>query len=200
MNSGGYEPGSSPVHRARAGLKLLVLLLITATVFAVRSPFCLGGIGLAVLGGYALARVPVRRSWRALRAIGTVALVLFAFQSWLQGWLTALVVCLRLVATLAAANLFTITTRVEDLVAAIERAARPLCRFGVRPERLGLLAGLTVRAVTALSAIAEEVREAAKARGAERSVTGFAVPFLVRTLNHSDELGEALAARGEGEV
>jgi biotin transport system permease protein len=30
----------------------------------------------------------------------------------------------------------------------------------------------------------------------ERSVVAFAVPFLVRTLKHADELGEALAARG----
>jgi exodeoxyribonuclease VII large subunit len=64
------------------------------------------------------------------------------------------------------------------------------------PERIGLLVGLTMRAVAALSGIAGEVREAAKARGAERSPTAFAVPFLVRTLRHADELGEALAARG----
>lgn len=199
MNGGGHEPGSSPLHRAGAAPKLLALLAVTAIVFAVRSPVWLGGIGLAVLGAYLVARVSLRRAWRVLRAIGTVALVLFAFQVWLQGWAAALVVCLRVVATLAAANLLTITTRVEDVIAATERAAGGLRRFGVRPERLGLLAGLTLQAIAALSTIAAEAREAAKARAAERSVTGFAVPFLVRTLKHSDELGEALAARGEGE-
>ena len=53
--------------------------------------------------------------------------------------------------------------------------------------------------MAALSTIAADVREAAKARDAQRSVTAFAVPFLVRTLRHADELGEALAARGEGD-
>jgi biotin transport system permease protein len=56
-----------------------------------------------------------------------------------------------------------------------------------------------VQAVTTLSAIAGSVREAARARGAERSPTAFAVPFVVRTLRHADELGEALAARGIGD-
>jgi biotin transport system permease protein len=69
----------------------------------------------------------------------------------------------------------------------------------VRADRLGLLVGLTVQAVTTLSAIAGSVREAARARGAERSPTAFAVPFVVRTLRHADELGEALAARGIGD-
>ncbi len=56
-----------------------------------------------------------------------------------------------------------------------------------------------LQAVAALSTIATQVREAQRARNAERSISAFAVPFLVRTLRHSDELGEALAARGVGD-
>jgi len=60
--------------------------------------------------------------------------------------------------------------------------------------------GLTVQAVGTLAGIAGQVREAARARGAERSLTAFAVPFVVRTLRYADELGEALAARGWGDA
>ncbi|WP_211593300.1 energy-coupling factor transporter transmembrane component T [Microbispora sp. H10836] len=131
--------------------------------------------------------------------LGMLVVFVFATQSWLLGPGAALVVCLRIVAALAAANLLTITTRVDDVVSAIERGLRPLQWFGVRPDRIGLLAGLTLRSVAALSVIASEVGEAAKARGAQRSVTAFVVPFMIRTLRHADELGEALAARGEGD-
>ncbi len=44
--------------------------------------------------------------------------------------------------------------------------------------------------------LAEEVREAQRARGLGASPRAFAVPLVVRTLRHADALGEALAARG----
>lgn len=194
-----YVPGTSRVHRAPAGLKLLVVFVLAAVVFVVRDARWLGGICVVVVVGYAAARIPLRRCLRLARGVLLLVLVVFALQWWLLGAGSALVVCLRILAALAAANLFTFTTRVDDLVAAVERAAAPLKRFGLRPDRLGLLVGLTLQAINALTAVATEVREAAKARGAGGSPTAFAVPFLVRTLRHADELGEALAARGEGD-
>lgn len=199
MTGGWYEPGSSPLHRAPAGGKLLVLLGLAGAAFLLRSPAWLGGICVAVALGYAVARVSPRRCRRLATGIGTLAIVVFAVQGWLLGPAAALVVCLRIVAALAAANLFTVTTRVDDVISAVEGGLRPLARFGVRPDRIGLLAGLTLQAVAALSAIATEVREAALARDAQRSPTALVVPFLIRTLRHADELGEALAARGEGD-
>lgn len=193
---GMYQPGSSPLHRAGAGWKLLVLLALAVAVFVLRSPVWLGGLCGAVLACYALARIPPRRFLRTVRGIGLLVVLVFALQWWLLGLDGAVLVCLRLLAALTAANLYTLTTRIDDVVSAVERGAAPLRRFGARPERLGLLVGLTVQAVATLSGIAGEVREAARARGAGGSVVAFAVPFLVRTLRHADELGEALAARG----
>jgi biotin transport system permease protein len=88
---------------------------------------------------------------------------------------------------------------VDDVVAAVERGLAPLHRFGVRPDRVGMIVGMTVAAVGTLAGNAGEVREAALSRGADRSITAFVVPFLVRTVRHADELGEALAARGVGD-
>ncbi|MBK1784687.1 energy-coupling factor transporter transmembrane component T family protein [Prauserella cavernicola] len=194
-----HVPGTSVVHRAPVGAKLLVLFALAVTVFVLERAPALGALFGVVALGYALARIPASRWLRTARALLLLAVFVFALQWWLLGAGTALVICLRLLTALAAANLFTLTTPVDEVVSAVERWASPLRRFGVRPESVGLLVGLTMQAVTALSGIAREVREAAKARGAERSVTAFAVPFLVRTLRHADELGEALAARGATE-
>ncbi|MFD2419401.1 energy-coupling factor transporter transmembrane component T family protein [Amycolatopsis pigmentata] len=188
---GWYEPGTGVLHRAPAGAKFVVLLALATAVFALRSPWWLGGICVAVALGYVLGRISLRRCGQVVRSLGGLAAFLFLFQWWLLGLEPAVVACLRIVAALGAANLFTLTTRVGDVVSTVERVTRS--------ERLGLLVGLTLRAITALSAIATEVREAAQARGAGRSVVAFAVPFLIRTLRHADELGEALAARGVGD-
>ncbi|MDX6740867.1 energy-coupling factor transporter transmembrane component T [Actinocorallia sp. A-T 12471] len=197
MNGVWYEPGTSPIHRIPAGVKLGGLFVLAALVFVVRSPEGLGVICAAVAAGYAVAWVPARRWLPLVRSLVLLVAFVFAIQGWLLGPAAALVVCLRLVAAIAAAHLFTVTTRVDDLVAAVETGLGPLRRFGARPERLGLLVGLTLQAVAALTKIAEEVREAATARDARYSLTAFVAPLLIRTLRHSDELAEALAARGE---
>jgi len=195
-----YAPGTSPLHRTPAGPKLLGLMVfVTVVVILGTVPWLAGACGVAALG-YLVARPPWTRVWQVLRLLIVLAVLVGGLQLWLVGLEPALVTVLRLVAALAAANLFTLTTRIDAVVAAVEHGLGPLRRFGVRPEQLGLLVGLTVQAVGTLAAIAGSVREAAVARGAGRSPTAFAVPFVVRTLRHADELGEALAARGIGDT
>ncbi|OLM11460.1 energy-coupling factor transporter transmembrane component T [Pseudonocardia sp. Ae505_Ps2] len=194
-----YSPGTSPLHRAPAGPSLLVVLALAAGTVLTGDPRVLGALCALVAAGYLLARIPWHRVRPVLRTLALLALLLGAVQWWLIGPERTLVVVLRLVAALGAATLFTLTTQVDDLVGAVERGLGPLRRFGVAPERLGLLVGLTLQSIATLSGIAGQVREAARARGAERSPTAFAVPFLVRTLRHADALGEALAARGWGD-
>lgn len=194
-----YEPGTSPLHRIPAGVKFVALLALAVLIFVFGAPTPLGVLAGAVLLGYLVARVSPGRCWRLARFLVPLLAVIFALQWWLLGLDQAIVVTLRLFAALAAANLFTLTTRVDDMVGAVERGLRPLRRFGVRPERAGLLVGLTMQAIAVLSTIAAETREAQRARNAGRSVSAFAIPFLVRTLRHADELGEALAARGVGD-
>ncbi len=191
-----YEPGRSPLHRLGAGWKFLALLVFAVLLFALAAPIpLLALVGLVVLG-YAIARIRARRCWQATRIVVPMLALVFLLQWWMLDLDRAAVVTLRLLAAIGAANLFTLTTKVDDLVTAVQRGLRPLRRVGARPERVGLLVGLTMRAIASLSSIASETREAQRARGAERSVSAFAVPFLVRTLRHADELGEALAARG----
>lgn len=194
-----YEPGSSAVHRASPGLKFLALLMFAATTFVIGSPMWLA-VCLALVGiGFAVARISIGRVLRLARALLLVAAVAVAVQFWLVGYRDATVLGLRLVTALSSATLFTLTTRVDDLVSAVELGLEPLRRLGVRPDLVSLFVGLTVAAIGSLSDIAASVREAALARGAGRSVTAFAVPFLIRTMRHADELGEALAARGIGD-
>lgn len=191
--------GRGPLRRAPAGAKVLALLALTTSAFVVSSPAGLAALGLVVGAGHVVTRGP---RLRFLRFLALVAAVLLAVQWWFLGPTAAGVITLRFVVTVAAAHLLTLTTAVDELVALVERLARPLRRVGLpeaAPERLGLLVGLTVAAVAALTRIADDVGEAARARGLERSVTARLVPLVVRAVRHADELGEALAARGVGD-
>lgn len=194
-----YEPGTSPLHRTPAGPSLIAVLVMAMATVLTADIRVLAALCAVVALGYVVARIPWRRVRPVLRTLALLLVLIGAVQWWLLGPERAAVIALRLVAALGAASLFTLTTRVDDLVDAVERGLGPLRRFGVDPARFGLLVGLTIQSVGTLSGIAVQVRAAARARGAGGSVTAFAVPFIIRTLRHADALGEALAARGWGD-
>lgn len=191
-----YHPGESPLHRAGAGAKLVTLLVGTTALVVVRSPAAVGVAALAVLAAMIVAAVPVALAWQQLRPLRWFVLVLVPFQWWSGGWRSVVVVVGTLVVTVLAAAVVTLTTRVTAMVDAIERAAGPLRRMGVDPERIALVLALTIRAVPVLAAHLGEVRDARRARGLERSPRALLVPLVVRTVRHADRLGEALVARG----
>lgn len=196
MLLGAYLPGDSPVHRAPAGVKLAVLgaglLLLAVRPGAVP---VLAGAG-AVLALAVIARIGFRGLAAQVRPLLWLLVPLTALQLWLSGPAVALTVAGGLLVAVAAAALVTLTTRTEALLDALVAGLRPLRRAGVDPERVALVLALAVRTVPVLVGIGGEVQQARAARGAERSVRAFAVPFVIRSLRHADRLGEALEARG----
>jgi biotin transport system permease protein len=194
--TGLYLPGTSALHRAPAGLKLLILAAATTLLVALRSPWAVGVCALVVVGGYALARFSVSVLVAQVRPLRWIVLALVPFQWWQGGWRVATVVVGTMLVAVAAAALVTLTTRVIDLLDVVERVAAPLRHIGVRPDRIALLLALTLRTVPVLAATLDDVRDARRARGLERSPRALLVPLVVRTLRHADRLGEALVARG----
>jgi biotin transport system permease protein len=191
-----YVPGTSGVHRAPAGVKLGVLAVLLLALTWAPSPWVLVvGAGVVVLT-VALSGVGVRAVAAQVRPLLWVLVPVAALQAWLAGPVTAARVAVGLLLAVAAAAVVTLTTRTEDLLDAIVGMLRPLRRLGVEPDRVALVLALAVRTVPVLAGLGAEVRAARAARGAERSVRAFAVPFVIRSLRYADRLGEALAARG----
>jgi biotin transport system permease protein len=193
---GVYQPGMSVVHRAPAGLKLLLLVLVGAATFMVGNLHTLGAALLAVLLLYALAGLGPRVVWRQLRPLVWLVVAFGVFHALLNGWLAALLVVGTILVLVLLAGLVSTTTRTTALVDSIVGALRPLRRVGVDPERIGLLLALSVRAVPVVAGLAGEVRDAQRARGVRADVRTFGAPFLIRSLRHADALSEALRARG----
>ena len=102
----------------------------------------------------------------------------------------------RVVLILVLAALFTMTTRIPDLLDAAERAASPLRRVGIRPESVALLLGLSITSIPVIAGFAATVRDAQRARGISAHRVTFAVPLLIMSLKHADDLADAVNARG----
>ena len=193
---GVYLPGRSPLHRMRAGTKLLLLVAAGAGTVLLDHPWQVALSLAAVLAGYLLARLSLRTAWRQVRPLVWLLALLAAFHVVLDGWERAVVFAGVIMSLVLLAALVTLTTRTSDMVDAVVAAARPLRRVGVDPDRVGLLLALGIRSVPVVVGLAEEVRDAQRARGLVASPRAFAVPLIVRSLRHADALGDALVARG----
>ncbi len=192
-----YRPGTSLLHRLPAGAKLLVLMAaVIAILIFVRRPVDVAVALVAVTVAYAVAGFGPRVLLTQLRPLLWMILIIAAFQVWLTTPARATVVCGILLATVGAAGLVTLTTRVTAMLDTVGRALGPLRRVGVDPDRVGLLLALTIRLVPVLTDIVRQVSEARKARGLQWSIAALATPVVVRALRTADALGDSLVARG----
>lgn len=191
-----YLPGTSVLHRARAGHKLVGMVLVgAASVYLDELWQVALALGLVVLG-YATAGIGPRIAVAQLKPLVWVAGFAAVFHVLVNGWERAAVVLGVIAMLVLLAALVTLTTRTTAMVDAIVAGCRPLRRVGLDPERIGLMLALGIRSVPVVVGLAEEVREAQLARGLSSSARAFAVPLIVRSLRHADALGEALIARG----
>ncbi|TFV64935.1 UNVERIFIED_ORG: energy-coupling factor transporter transmembrane protein EcfT [Bacillus sp. AZ43] len=192
-----YVPGTTPVHRAPAGLKLAVLAALGIGSFLTdRLPVVAGALVAVVGVGWLGARLPLRLIGAQVRPVWVWLALLFVFHALVTGPLTGAVAVLRLLALVVAAAVVTATTRVTHLVAVVEWLAAPLRAFGVRPARIGLVIAMTLRFVPLVADQAARIREAQAARGGQGLRLTLAVPLLVQVLRMATTVGEALDARG----
>lgn len=194
---GAYVERRSVLHSAPLWAKFLPVAVLSVLVLALRSPQAtLAGLAVVVLSYLVGARLTVRELARPLLRMWPLILVLGAFQWFTAGPLTAFLVVGNIVVCVLAAFLITLTTESQRLLDGLVSAARPLRPLGMNPERLGLMVALMLRSIPYLVGAAEDSRDAARARGLERSPRALILPVFIGAVAYAHQTGEALAARG----
>ena len=192
-----YRPGNGLLHRLPTGPKALLLMLVVLGLSFLPSAYWAAGLAWAVaILGYLLGGLGLSELWRQLIAVRWLIGITLLAQLIFMPLEAAVANSSRVVAAILLAGLLVLTTRLTDLLAAVERGLAPLARLGIDPERMALLLAVTITTVPVLARLGAGVREAQRARGARGGLSTFVVPFLVVSLKHADELGEALSARG----
>lgn len=199
ISLGLYRPGSTLLHRLPAGPKLGLLFGYGAFVVWLSGPWpVLGAVAFSLgLAGY--ARLRPRDLWSGLRPFLLIVSLLAGFQWWQRGATAAAEVAGTVLALVLAALVFTTTTPTDRVLDAIVRGLRPLGRIGAKPEKVALAFSLMIASIPRIAEIAGETRDAARARGLERSPRAYLTPMAIRTVAHAHLVGEALAARGIGD-
>jgi biotin transport system permease protein len=188
---------ATPYHRWRAGPKLLGLSLFTFVIFYVSGIVASAGIMAAVLlaylvGGVRFARHGLRMLRPMLYFVGIILVWHWATDSLIQGG----VIILRLLAAVAAANLVTMTTRLDDLLDVIQRL---LAKIGV-PERarrrFAMSIALVIRFTPVLVQKGGHLVQAWRARTVKRPGWRLVLPMALLAVDDAEHTAEALKARG----
>lgn len=196
MLTGLYVPGDSGFHRARPGVKLLVLLVLTTCLLVFASPATVLAGACVVVAGALVAGLGWWWLWQQVYGLRWIIVLLTVVQLWVNGPVVATNVVGGLVTAMTGAGLVTATTRTSDMMDSVIAATEPFRRFGVDPERVGLLFSLAIRGIPVIAGIVHEVSEARRARGLGSDLRALLVPVVVRTIRHAERVGEALVARG----
>ncbi len=190
------SPVETRYHRWPAGTKLAALAGFTLVLFsldaAIVPPLALIAVAIAYLAqgkDFALAGL------RLLRPLWPFVALILIWHLWQGDPGRGAAIVLRMLAALAAANLVTLTTRLTDLLAVVERLCRPLSPI-LPPRRLALAFALTIRFLPAMALHLSHLREAWAARSPRRPGWRVLVPGVLAAIDDADHAAEALRARG----
>lgn len=192
-----YRPGTSPLHRAPAWAKLLVLaaLVVAISLFGTWWPGVAGAAVLVAIG-YLVAGFGLGELARQVMLIRWLIVIMAVSQLIFLPIPDALTNTARVIVVVVLAALLTLTTRMSELLDTLHAALRPLERVGVPTWQIGLTLSLAISSIPVLASLAGQVRDAQLARTGRVRLRAFVVPLLVLSLKHADALADALRARG----
>lgn len=190
------SPVETWAHRVPAGLKLAVLAVATMSLVQLSGPAV--AVAMAVVGALylSLGSAFARHGVRMLRPLVPFLLVLALWHGWMGEWVRGLEIAGKMLAAVALANLVTMTTRLDDLIAVIERLAQPLARVGLDPRVLAVAIALALRFTPVLMSRTSQLLEAWRARSPRRPGWRVVLPAVLLALDDADHVAEALRARG----
>lgn len=201
--------------RLDARVKVLLLVVFTASVFFVESPWALLGEAVALAALFALGRCQAREVLGLLPPVLAIALFSLAFNAlgpslsptW-DGFLRGSVLALRILVLALASILVTLTSASEALTAAIGWFLAPLRFVRVPVDDIAVTLGMAIRFIPLVADECRQVKQAQWSRGASfgegplpaRLSASVAVmaPLLAGLFRHGTAVARAMDSRCYG--
>lgn len=226
MNSdalfGRYWAADSVVHKLDPRTKLVGTIVLVVITFCAGNFWALGFVALAVVGLFALARIPLSQALLSIAPLSFIIVLTALFNllfvqggevyvNW--GWLVigadgatlALFTVVRLTLLLLSGSLLTLTTTTLDITEAFEHLGAPLSRIGFPAHEFALVMGIALRFLPQFVDEFRTIRAAQLSRGAKlassptrsglSSLTSLLVPLFTSAFRHADTLSAAMDAR-----
>lgn len=223
LPTGMYQQGNSVVHRLNSTVKILLLIILLASVIAADT---LSGYGVLV----AFAAVVVLLSHIGLKsALGGIDRMIWFFvvifimnlcffqseNAWVKFWIFSpsyngmmqgIKVVVRVAVLTVFCNILNVTTPPVEITRAMENVMSPLRIIKVPTYQLALILSVAIQFIPTLFEEADMIKKAQTARGARfdsrkirdkaGAVIPMVVPIFVSAFRRADELSLAMEARG----
>ncbi len=220
---GQYLAKDSPVHSCDPRVKLLAVLAFSIVILRLDFIGLIVTAGI-ILAFSLLANIGIITLLKSTRPVWTFFLMLFFIYVLFspghsvlpfslgpimisyEGLYLGVFQVSKFLLLILTASLLTMTTSPSELTMAVERLLRPLQTIGISSHNIALMVSMALRFIPTLQLEMNNIREAQLARGANfsagslrgkiRSIISIAAPLTISILRRSDELVEAMEARG----
>ncbi|MFZ5987398.1 MAG: energy-coupling factor transporter transmembrane component T family protein [Bacillota bacterium] len=225
---GQYFPGDSLIHRTDPRVKIVLSLILMATILVLKSYTVFLMFGSFILASVMVSRIPVRYTLKGLKPIMFIVVfttlvnifttpgsVIYEYKflhiTW-EGLDKAAKIALRLSLLIMSTSLLTLTTTPISLTDGIERLLNPLKRFRLPVHEFAMMMTIALRFIPALLEETDKIMKAQASRGADfetgniiqraKSFIPVLVPLFVSAFRRAEDLAVAMEARcyrgGEG--
>lgn len=219
---GQYIDKDSPVHSCDPRVKLLAVLALSIVILRLDSTGLMITTGF-VFAISLLANISIVLLFKSTRPFWSLFAMLFFIYAFFSPGNSILPFTLgpiiisyeglylgvfqvgKFLLLILTASLLTMTTQLSELTIGVERLLRPLQIIGISSHNIALMVSMAIRFIPTLHIEINNIREAQLARGANfqpglRGKVGLiiciATPLTISILRRSDELVQAMEARG----
>ena len=207
INLGRYYHASSFLHSLDPRTKLAFLVIYIVCVFLADTVLQCAFVLLALVALIALSRVPISFMIRGLRTLTIVLLFVDVLNILFldDGLRFSILLTLRLIETVLASNLLTLTTRPGEIADGLEKGLGWLKVFKVPVHDMATMVAVAFRFIPILTQEARDLMDAQKMRGASfsegslikraKALGPLTITVFAAAFRRADELSLAMDSR-----
>lgn len=219
---GQYFPGSSPIHKMDARVKIIWTLFYIVLLFLVPNLWGMLAFFIFTVSAIALTKINVKFIFKGLKPI--LLLMVFTslinvfmsggeqvlFSWWIftatkEGLMVAVKMVLRLIFLVTCTSLLTLTTSPIMLTDGIERLLSPFKKIGVPAHEIAMMMTIALRFIPTILEETDKILKAQSSRGADFETGGILkrikalipvlIPLFVSAFRRADDLAVAMECR-----
>ena len=194
----GVSPHSTKLDKVSVQKKIVLSCFAAAILFFIKNPLFMLSIFFVLLLIYFLVG--------GLKFLGSglyhlkitipFVFILAIWHLYIDNLDNGVTLIFRLFSAFLIANLFLLTSKIHDIILAIQKYSFYLKIFRINPHAVSITIGLFIRSIPILNQRAKNLMLAQSARSTKRSFWRISVPLALSILDDADHVSEALRARG----
>jgi|SRR3989344_82631 len=198
---GQYRDKSSAIHQLDARIKIIYVIVLGILSFTIMAKADIFIFSLFVLMIAVLAKIGFRDLLSNLRPFYLIFVFLLAMYLIFSRdqIVLGLVYLWRFLMLIIISLLLTFTTKISDLIAAIEKLSKPLKILGIKPRNLAMMISVAVRFIPVMFVYFERVREAMISRLANlrkfRHMKVLVTLLLEKMMKSASNLSDSMYSR-----